>query len=300
MLKAISTLVPPLIQADRVYIPPTPQHVIKHSPHNYKGEDGALHQPFSLYASGESLPLHPSRIPLHYCLNTFRQGSPRLPPRLVTHNETTKSAPRCAGPSRSPFSSLFIASPDQIQACLCQLHKHWIVRYFVVILKLSMARLRIIVCDPISIAAKSTIVTYPCMGESGLPPESATQRRSKENFLAKKRMIIRCLSLIPAPGVTEALLQSRPLPHIPDLPDGEAPLPLPLESAARWTSKENLLAQEEDDPQLFVALYDFQAGGENQLSLKKGEHFVAVIIDLEILVWADVQQNDYSTNLILF
>lgn len=75
--------------------------------------------------------------------------------------------------------------------------------------------------------------------------------------------------------VTEALLQSRPLPHIPDLPDGEAPsttsaLPLPLESAARWTSKENLLAQEEDDPQLFVALYDFQAGGENQLSLKKG------------------------------
>lgn len=38
----------------------------------------------------------------------------------------------------------------------------------------------------------------------------------------------------------------------------------------RWTSKENLLAQEEDDPQLFVALYDFQAGGENQLSLKKG------------------------------
>ena len=40
----------------------------------------------------------------------------------------------------------------------------------------------------------------------------------------------------------------------------------------RWTSKENLLAHhEEDDPQLFVALYDFQAGGENQLSLKKGQ-----------------------------
>lgn len=83
---------------------------------------------------------------------------------------------------------------------------------------------------------------------------------------------------------SEALLQSRPLPHIPDLPDGDspgstpssaaasgAPLPLPLDSANRWTSKENLLAQEEDDPQLFVALYDFQAGGENQLSLKKGE-----------------------------
>ncbi|GBP91762.1 Tyrosine-protein kinase Abl [Eumeta japonica] len=37
-----------------------------------------------------------------------------------------------------------------------------------------------------------------------------------------------------------------------------------------WTSKENLLTyHDEDDPQLFVALYDFQAGGENQLSLKK-------------------------------
>ncbi|XP_052746480.1 tyrosine-protein kinase Abl [Bicyclus anynana] len=74
---------------------------------------------------------------------------------------------------------------------------------------------------------------------------------------------------------SEALLQSRPLPHIPDLSDGEgasaAPAtPQPLDSANRWTSKENLLAHhEEDDPQLFVALYDFQAGGENQLSLKK-------------------------------
>ncbi|XP_073957451.1 tyrosine-protein kinase Abl [Choristoneura fumiferana] len=74
---------------------------------------------------------------------------------------------------------------------------------------------------------------------------------------------------------SEALLQSRPLPHIPDLPDGEAAAPAtpqPLDTANRWTSKENLLAHhEEDDPQLFVALYDFQAGGENQLSLKKGE-----------------------------
>ncbi|XP_068974089.1 tyrosine-protein kinase Abl isoform X9 [Bombus flavifrons] len=91
---------------------------------------------------------------------------------------------------------------------------------------------------------------------------------------------------------SEALLQSRPLPHIPALPDGDPPNGSSiqsisqqvniqqhtvvssaglLEAANRWTSKENLLAQEEDDPQLFVALYDFQAGGENQLSLKKGE-----------------------------
>jgi abelson tyrosine-protein kinase 1 len=81
----------------------------------------------------------------------------------------------------------------------------------------------------------------------------------------------------------EALLQSRPLPHIPDFTAGDdsglggAPLVGSmslLEGATRWTSKENLLAQEEDDPQLFVALYDFQAGGENQLSLKKGEFFI--------------------------
>uniref|UniRef100_A0A182JDS6 non-specific protein-tyrosine kinase n=1 Tax=Anopheles atroparvus TaxID=41427 RepID=A0A182JDS6_ANOAO len=98
--------------------------------------------------------------------------------------------------------------------------------------------------------------------------------------------------------VREALLQSRPLPHIP--PPGSL-LPTDLlgqnqdglenhtgtmhsqgssntaqssfETAHRWTSKENLLAPgpEEDDPQLFVALYDFKAGGENQLSLRKGE-----------------------------
>ncbi|XP_033221945.1 tyrosine-protein kinase Abl isoform X2 [Belonocnema kinseyi] len=91
---------------------------------------------------------------------------------------------------------------------------------------------------------------------------------------------------------SEALLQSRPLPHIPALPEGDPPscsslqtysqqsglqqhVNVPssglLDAANRWTSKENLLTQEEDDPQLFLALYDFQAGGENQLSLKKGE-----------------------------
>nr|XP_036670468.1 tyrosine-protein kinase Abl isoform X7 [Drosophila suzukii] len=101
----------------------------------------------------------------------------------------------------------------------------------------------------------------------------------------------------------EALLQSRPLPHIPagstaaslladaaelqqhqqdsgglglqgsSMGGGHSSTTSVFESAHRWTSKENLLAPgpEEDDPQLFVALYDFQAGGENQLSLKKGE-----------------------------
>lgn len=101
---------------------------------------------------------------------------------------------------------------------------------------------------------------------------------------------------------TEALLQSRPLPHIPppgtqvnldtgsdhttnqnqdgtiftqqQNSTGSTVLPSSgFEAANRWTSKENLLAPgpEDDDPQLFVALYDFKAGGENQLSLRKGE-----------------------------
>jgi hypothetical protein len=45
-----------------------------------------------------------------------------------------------------------------------------------------------------------------------------------------------------------------------------------LDGSMRWSSRENLLTaeSEEEDQQLFVALYDFQAGGENQLSLKKG------------------------------
>ncbi|KAG1672347.1 Tyrosine-protein kinase Abl [Nymphon striatum] len=79
-------------------------------------------------------------------------------------------------------------------------------------------------------------------------------------------------------GIIEALLQSRPLPEIPDvasIPDsdsgagGSLGIQFDSSAAVRWTSKENLLVQEELDPQLFVALYDFQSGGDNQLSLKK-------------------------------
>ncbi|GFS17554.1 tyrosine-protein kinase [Elysia marginata] len=59
----------------------------------------------------------------------------------------------------------------------------------------------------------------------------------------------------------EALLQHRPLP--------DAPLD---NFGIRWMSRENLLTMAaEDDPSLFVALYDFQAGGDNQLSIAKGE-----------------------------
>ena len=40
----------------------------------------------------------------------------------------------------------------------------------------------------------------------------------------------------------------------------------------KWMSRENLLSSstESDDPNLSVALYDFQSGGENQLSIVKG------------------------------
>ncbi|CAI9726957.1 tyrosineAbl-likeprotein kinase Abl-like isoform X3 [Octopus vulgaris] len=58
----------------------------------------------------------------------------------------------------------------------------------------------------------------------------------------------------------EAIL-NRPLPDAPTEALG-----------TKWMSKENLLSsQTEDDPNLFVALYDFQSGGENQLSIVKGE-----------------------------
>lgn len=51
-------------------------------------------------------------------------------------------------------------------------------------------------------------------------------------------------------------------------PDLEPP---GLTEAARWNSKENLLAgPSENDPNLFVALYDFVASGDNTLSITKG------------------------------
>ncbi|XP_061116491.1 tyrosine-protein kinase ABL1-like [Conger conger] len=45
-----------------------------------------------------------------------------------------------------------------------------------------------------------------------------------------------------------------------------------LTEAARWNSKENLLTGAgENDPNVFVALYDFVASGDNTLSITKGE-----------------------------
>lgn len=67
------------------------------------------------------------------------------------------------------------------------------------------------------------------------------------------------LSLFPSP---EALQR-------PVVSDFE---PQGLSEAARWNSKENLLScPSENDPHLFVALYDFVASGDNTLSITKGK-----------------------------
>ena len=75
-----------------------------------------------------------------------------------------------------------------------------------------------------------------------------------------------------------AVRHHRPLPDIPTSEDdsgvaGGSSLLMPapnfgggggggLDSSMRWSSRENLLtAATDEDPQLFVALYDFQAGG---------------------------------------
>lgn len=47
--------------------------------------------------------------------------------------------------------------------------------------------------------------------------------------------------------------------------------PQALNEAIRWSSKENLLGATESDPNLFVALYDFVASGDNTLSITKGK-----------------------------
>lgn len=60
--------------------------------------------------------------------------------------------------------------------------------------------------------------------------------------------------------------------------------PQALNEAIRWSSKENLLGATESDPNLFVALYDFVASGDNTLSITKGKpdlclYFVCVVIE---------------------
>lgn len=69
-----------------------------------------------------------------------------------------------------------------------------------------------------------------------------------------------------------------------------------LTEAARWNSKENLLAgPSENDPNLFVALYDFVASGDNTLSITKGtgEKITSILVfnlwKCCWLTWVDLQ-----------
>lgn len=89
--------------------------------------------------------------------------------------------------------------------------------------------------------------------------ESKSSSGKKDRKTKDNRQVIQNLQQ----DSSEGLFQTRPLP---DAPGGLDPL------SSKWMSKENLLAnQGEDDPNLFVALYEFQSGGDNQLSIIKGE-----------------------------
>ncbi|KAM4629759.1 tyrosine-protein kinase ABL2 isoform 4-T4 [Polymixia lowei] len=70
---------------------------------------------------------------------------------------------------------------------------------------------------------------------------------------------------LPDPGINIFTQHSEAL-HRPFGLDSAA-----LTEAVRWSSKENLLGAAESDPNLFVALYDFVASGDNTLSITKGE-----------------------------
>ncbi|XP_048874662.1 tyrosine-protein kinase ABL1 isoform X2 [Brienomyrus brachyistius] len=84
------------------------------------------------------------------------------------------------------------------------------------------------------------------------------------------RMLEICLKLVGCKSKKELPPSSSScLEEALQRPDFEPP---GLTEAARWNSKENLLAgPSENDPNLFVALYDFVASGDNTLSITKGE-----------------------------
>ncbi|XP_006635109.2 tyrosine-protein kinase ABL2 isoform X1 [Lepisosteus oculatus] len=71
----------------------------------------------------------------------------------------------------------------------------------------------------------------------------------------------------PDPGINIFTQHSEALHR----PYGLEPDSSALTEAVRWSSKENLLGATESDPNLFVALYDFVASGDNTLSITKGE-----------------------------
>ncbi|CAB4069721.1 ABL1 [Lepeophtheirus salmonis] len=124
-----------------------------------------------------------------------------------------------------------------------------------------------------SLDIESIVFPELCLGSGGCGDDEYNQNhRLKGRERKKKRR-----------KKEEPVHTHRPLPDLPSSIDepgggirdqgGPPPSFSLLEGSLRWTSRENLLASADDelDPQLFVALYEFQAGGENQLSLVKGE-----------------------------
>ncbi|KAM8934666.1 tyrosine-protein kinase ABL1 isoform 2-T2 [Pelodytes ibericus] len=114
------------------------------------------------------------------------------------------------------------------------------------------------------------------MLDSGKIQEKSRRTRGKrpdKSCIQHMKMLEICLKLVGCKskkGLSSSsscyLEEALQRPIVTDLePQG-------LSEAARWNSKENLLSgPSENDPNLFVALYDFVASGDNTLSITKGE-----------------------------
>ncbi|XP_063792778.1 tyrosine-protein kinase ABL1 isoform X2 [Pseudophryne corroboree] len=101
---------------------------------------------------------------------------------------------------------------------------------------------------------------------------SRRRKRSNKSCMQQMKMLEICLKLVGCKSKkglsssSSCYLEALQKPIVSDFePQG-------LSEAARWNSKENLLSgPSENDPNLFVALYDFVASGDNTLSITKGE-----------------------------
>ncbi|XP_069603629.1 tyrosine-protein kinase ABL1 isoform X1 [Ranitomeya imitator] len=110
-------------------------------------------------------------------------------------------------------------------------------------------------------------------GEKIVVNRPRRKKRPRESCVQHRKMLEICLKLVGCKskkGLSSSsscyLEEALQRPIVSDFePQG-------LSEAARWNSKENLLSgPSENDPNLFVALYDFVASGDNTLSITKGE-----------------------------
>ncbi|KAG9508971.1 Tyrosine-protein kinase Abl, partial [Fragariocoptes setiger] len=157
--------------------------------------------------------------------------------------------------------------------------------------------------------AHSSPTLNPLSTKGGLGLTSGLQFATKNgNLLSQQQLQLEnSLSLL-----TSTLSRHRPLPDVPannklshhfpnDAPSGTAFLPIGsndtnnnssqilnslsssnpnLHSAISVSDKDISLSQEREyDPSLYVALYEFKSGGDNQLSLRKGEQIQVLSIN---------------------